>query len=71
MDQQRAEQIARSRQAEGTLDGAERRIIELVDGERRVRDVRVWLVYFVLGRGHVEIAVDEASGEVVRRQRSR
>jgi len=57
------------------LRGAERRIIEISDGAGGsgplVRDVRAWIVRFAAGVAWVELAIDEATGNVVRVQRSR
>lgn len=80
MDEQTARGIAQASPEKPDLPpayvlrGATRRIIEL--GEQpavgaRVRDVRVWVVRFQAGIAWCELAVDEATGQVVRVQRSR
>jgi len=55
------------------LVASERRIIELVEGTGPgpVRDALVWIVRFAEGIRWMELAVEEASGQVVRVQRSR
>lgn len=56
------------------VDGAERRIIEVCEGSpgpaALVRDVRVWIVCFRAGVAWLEMAIDEASGDAVRMERS-
>jgi len=59
----------------GTLADAEERWIE-VAGVReeeadRVRDTRVWAVRFQHGNGWTELAVEDATGGIVRVRRSR
>jgi hypothetical protein len=69
IDRAQAVRIASSAHA-GEVAHVEPRFIELVDGEH-VRDARVWLVFVARGPRHVEIAVDQTSGDIVRVQRSR
>jgi hypothetical protein len=81
MDEARATHIADSTRPDHgvpvtyALHGAQRRIIEVTEdasgAESRVRDVRVWIVRFQAGIAWAELAVDEATGNVVRVQRSR
>jgi hypothetical protein len=81
MDEETAKQIASiARPAHDVpagyaLRSAERRIIEIAEGAAGpaalVRDVRVWIVRFQAGVAWAELAVDEATGTVVRVQRSR
>lgn len=81
MDEATAKQIAGHARpahdvpASYALRSAERRTIEITDGTSgvgaRVRDVYVWIVRFQAGVAWTELAVDEATGSVVRVQRSR
>jgi len=81
MDEATAKQIAgHARPAHDVPAGyafrsAEPRIIEITDGPSGtgalVRDVRVWIVRFQAGVAWAELAIDEATGSVVRVQRSR
>ena len=61
---------------EARFGTAERQYIELGDADPEkpspVRDVLVWLVRYVFSGGRwVELAVEDATGEVVRVRRSR
>jgi hypothetical protein len=86
MDESTAKQIADHARpahdvpASYALHSAQRRIIEITDGDSKVeapvrdvhvRDVRVWLIRFQAGAAWAELAVDEATSSVVRVQRSR
>lgn len=81
MDEATAKQIASDARPDHgitagyALQGAQRRIIEVTEdpsgAESRVRDVHVWIVRFQAGIAWAELAVDEATGRVVRVQRSR
>jgi hypothetical protein len=61
---------------EARVDSAEQQYIELGEGPAEkpspVRDVLVWLVRYVFAGGRwVELAVEDATAEVVRVRRSR
>jgi hypothetical protein len=81
MDEDTAKQIADAARlahdvpATYAFRSAERRIIELPDSTpglaTLVHDARVWIVRFQAGIAWAELAVDEATGTVVRVQRSR
>lgn len=61
--------------SEWQISGAEKRLIELPEGfpeqPTRVRDCLAWIVRFINGPFWVDLAIDDASGDVVRVERSR
>jgi len=81
MDEATAKQVAGTARpahdvpASYAFHSAERRIIEITEGESKVgalvRDVHVWIVRFQAGVAWTELAVDQATSSVVRVQRSR